>query len=70
MARRGVLGLVAGGAGFLLSDCSLLGDNSYRFRMTVAVDTPLGCGPARLFIKCGRGVTASSWLQRPSATGR
>ncbi len=42
MARRGVLGLLAGGAAALLSGCGLFGGNSYRFRMTVEVDTPQG----------------------------
>lgn len=42
MARRGVLGLIAGGAAALLSGCGLLGGNSYRFKMTVEVETPEG----------------------------
>lgn len=42
MARRGVLGLLAGGAAALLSGCGLFGGNSYRFRMTVEVETPQG----------------------------
>lgn len=40
MARRGVLGVLAGGAAALLSGCGLFGGNSYRFRMTVEVETP------------------------------
>jgi hypothetical protein len=42
MARRGVLGMLAGGAASLLSGCGLFGGNSYRFRMTVEVETPKG----------------------------
>lgn len=42
MARRGVLGIMAGGLTALLSGCGLFGGNSYRFKMTVAVDTPEG----------------------------
>lgn len=42
MARRGVLGLLAGGVAALLSGCGLFGGNSYRFRMTVEVETPQG----------------------------
>lgn len=42
MARRTVLGLLASGATVLLGGCRLGGGNSYRFRMTVEVGTPLG----------------------------
>jgi hypothetical protein len=42
MARRGLMGLLAGGAAALLSGCWLIGGNSYRFKMTVEVDTPQG----------------------------
>lgn len=42
MARRSVLGLVAGGISALLGGCGLLGGNSYRFKMTVEVETPQG----------------------------
>lgn len=43
MVRRGVLGLLAGGAVFLLSGCGLISSRaSYRFRMTVEVETPSG----------------------------
>lgn len=42
MARRGVLGLFAGGVVTLLGACGLLGGNRYRFRMTVEVETPHG----------------------------
>ena len=41
MARRGVLGLMGGMATFVLSGCGL-GPPSYRFKMTVEVDTPEG----------------------------
>ncbi|MDX3885110.1 MAG: hypothetical protein QHC65_11860 [Sphingomonas sp.] len=36
------MGLFAGGAASLLAGCGLLGGNSYRFKMTVEVDTPQG----------------------------
>ncbi len=46
MARRGfgrlVLGALAGVASVALSGCGLFGRNSYRFKMTVEVDTPEG----------------------------
>ncbi len=43
MARRGVLGLLGALGGVLtLGGCGLFGGNSYRFRMTVAMDTPQG----------------------------
>ena len=42
MARRGVMVLLAGGATALLSGCGLFGGNSYRFKMTVDVETPDG----------------------------
>jgi hypothetical protein len=39
---RGVLGLFAGGVALVLGGCGLIGDTSYRFRMTVEVQTPQG----------------------------
>jgi len=43
MARRWVLGLIAGSAAVLLSGCGLMSSRaSYRFRMTVEVETPNG----------------------------
>lgn len=43
MARRGVLGLFASGLSALLVGCGLVdGKKSYRFRMTVEVETPVG----------------------------
>jgi hypothetical protein len=43
MARRGALGLVAGSIAALLGGCGLLfRSGSYRFRMTVEVETPEG----------------------------
>lgn len=42
MARRGMLGMLAGGAVALLSGCGLFGNPSYRFKMTVEVETPEG----------------------------
>jgi hypothetical protein len=42
MARRGVIGLLAGGAAALLSGCGLSGNPKYRFKMTVEVETPEG----------------------------
>ena len=53
MARRGVMGMLGGGFAALLSGCGLLGGNSYRFRMTVEVETPQG-------IKTGSSVYAVS----------
>ena len=41
--RRGALGLMGGMATFVLSGCGMFGGSStYRFRMTVEVDTPQG----------------------------
>ena len=43
MARRGVIGLLAGGIAAFLGGCGILGSkSSYRFKMTVEVDTPEG----------------------------
>lgn len=42
MARRGMLGVLAGGAAALLGGCGLSGNASYRFKMTVEVETPEG----------------------------
>ena len=43
MGRRSVLGILAGAATVALPGCSLLNSTaSYRFRMTVEVDTPQG----------------------------
>jgi len=42
MVRRTVLGLFVSGAAALLAGCGLFGGNSYRFKMTVEVDTPQG----------------------------
>lgn len=42
MARRGVLGMLAGGAAALLSGCGLFGGNSYRYKIAAEVDTPEG----------------------------
>lgn len=42
MARRGLLGLLAGSAAAVLGGCGLLGGSSYRFKMTVEVETPTG----------------------------
>lgn len=42
MARRTVLGVLAGGAAALLSGCGYMGNPTYRFKMTVEVDTPEG----------------------------
>ena len=53
MARRGVLGLLAGGAVALLGGCNPFGGNGYRFRMTVEVETPQG-------LKSGSSVYAVS----------
>ena len=42
MARRGMIGLMLGGAAALLGGCGLFGGNRYRYKMTVEVDTPQG----------------------------
>ena len=43
MARRGVMGVLAGAAAAVLGGCGILGgEKSYRFRMTVEVETPQG----------------------------
>lgn len=43
MTRRGVLGaLAAAGVSLIAGACGLLSSNSYRYRMTVEVDTPKG----------------------------
>lgn len=42
MARRSVIGILAGGIMAVLSGCNPFGGNSYRFKMTVEVDTPQG----------------------------
>lgn len=42
MARRGVMGFLAGSFAAVLGGCGILGGNGYRFRMTVEVATPDG----------------------------
>jgi hypothetical protein len=42
VTRRGLMGLLAGGAAFVLSGCGMFGGNSYKFKMTVEVETPQG----------------------------
>ena len=43
MARRGVMGVLAGGVAAVMGGCGVLGgEKSYRFRMTVEVETPQG----------------------------
>ena len=43
MARRGMLGVMAGSVAAVLTGCGILGgEKSYRFRMTVEVETPQG----------------------------
>lgn len=57
MARRGVLGLLAGGAVALLGGC--WGSSaSYRYRMTVEVDTPEGIktGSSVMEVRLARGM--------------
>jgi hypothetical protein len=57
MARRGVLGMLAGGAAALLGGC--WGSTaSYRYRMTVEVDTPEGVktGSSVMEVRLARGM--------------
>jgi hypothetical protein len=42
MARRGILGLLVGGVAAWLSGCGLFGGNTYRYKLTVEVETPEG----------------------------
>ena len=43
MARRGVIGFLGGGMTLMLTGCGMLGGTkSYRFRMTVEIETPQG----------------------------
>ena len=42
MARRGVFRLLVGGVVAVLSGCGLTGNPTYRFKMTIEVDTPEG----------------------------
>lgn len=42
MSRRGLLSLLGAGAALPLGGCGLFGGDSYRFRMTVEVETPRG----------------------------
>lgn len=61
MARRGVLGALAGAATFVLSGCGLLGGNRgrLRYRITLEIDTPSG-------LKTGSSVLEYEY---PSKTG-
>lgn len=54
MARRGVLGLLTGGAAALLSGCGLFGGNSYRYKLMVEVETPEG-------LRTGSAVRQVNW---------
>jgi hypothetical protein len=54
MARRTVIGLMAGGAAFALSGCGLFGENSYRYKLTVEVETPEG-------LRTGYAVRQVNW---------
>ena len=59
MARRGVMGLLVGGVASALSGCGILGGaKSYRFRMTVEVETPQGLktGSSVMEVRLTRGV--------------
>ncbi len=49
MGRRAMMVLAAGAASVMLSGCGMFGDNRYRFKMTVEVETPQG-------VKRGSGV--------------
>ena len=68
MARRGMLGLTAGGAVASLSGCNPFGRNRYRYKMIVEVETPEG-------VKSGLAVreledSGSSWFPFGESTGR
>jgi hypothetical protein len=51
IARRVILGVIAGAAVALLGGCSILFPAKYRFRMTIDVQTPQG-------VRCASGVFA------------
>jgi hypothetical protein len=42
MSRRAIMGIFAGSAAFALSGCGSYGDNSYRARVTVEIETSAG----------------------------
>ena len=54
MARRGVLRLLACGTTALLWGCRLFGGNSYRYKLTVEVETPEG-------LRTGHAVRQVDW---------
>ena len=56
MSRRGVLGMLAGGAAALLSGCNLFGGSAYRYRLTVEVQTAKG-------VRTGSGVREVSMTE-------
>jgi hypothetical protein len=58
MGRRGVLGVLAGGAALALGGCGSPGKASYRFRMTVEVETPQGIksGSSVMEVRLARGM--------------
>ena len=68
ITRRGMLGLLgAAGGTLMLGGCGWLGGNRYRFRLTLAVDTPQG-------VRTGSSVygvrAANSWGILPEAAKR
>ena len=56
MARRGVLGMLAGGAVALLGGCNPFGGSAYRYRLTVEVQTAKG-------VRTGSGVREVSMTE-------
>ncbi len=66
MTRRGMIGLLAGlASGLALAGCGLFGGNSYRYKMTVEVETPQG-------LKTGfavREITYTKGIRLPDASG-
>ena len=53
MARRGVMGVLAGAAATVLGGCGMMG-HTYRYKLTVEVETPEG-------LRTGYAVREVSW---------
>ncbi len=58
MIRRGVIALLVGGASIALTGCGVPTSASYRFRMTVEVETPQGLrsGSSVMEVRIARGL--------------